>query len=142
MVSVVYYGSTKTPSWVNASSSNGNCSQVNQKHSKPNWKRCQNRNVRVSCISLGISGREDSVDKNKSTNNLSSKTITLGVTRIHNICSTFVQLITSITFKALHYAGTTDSPKTLHYYVEYCSCQGQLPSQKQTECHCWIYVPT
>lgn len=33
---------TKTSSWINASSGNGDGSQVNQKHSETNWQRCQN----------------------------------------------------------------------------------------------------
>lgn len=76
------------------------------------------RNVGVSGVSLGISGRENSVDKNKGANNLSSKAITLGVSMTHKICSAFVQLIACISLKALHHTSTTDGSKTLHDNVE------------------------
>ena len=100
------------------------------------------RNVRVSSVSLGISGGEDGVNKNKGANNLSSKAITLGVSMAHKIRSTFEQLIPCIPLKPLDHTSTTDSSKTLHHNVEHGSRQGQLPSQKQTERHCRIYVPT
>ena len=41
-VSVEDYGSPETPSWVNASSCDGNGGQVDQEHSKPDGKRGQN----------------------------------------------------------------------------------------------------
>jgi hypothetical protein len=46
------------------------------------------RDMGVSGTPLGIRGREDSVDKNKSANNLSTKAITFGVTRTNHIGTT------------------------------------------------------
>ncbi|WVZ24502.1 hypothetical protein V8G54_003046, partial [Vigna mungo] len=116
MVPVVDNGCSKTPSRVNSSSCDGNGRQVDQEHSKSDGKWSQNlqlnisyhkinhiqakfgykcmqckeqsyRNVRISGVSLGISCRENGVDKNKSANNLSSKSITFSVSRVHKISS-------------------------------------------------------
>jgi hypothetical protein len=38
MVPVVDDGGTQAPSWVDTSSSDGNCGQVHQKHGEPNWQ--------------------------------------------------------------------------------------------------------
>ncbi|GAV83875.1 LOW QUALITY PROTEIN: hypothetical protein CFOL_v3_27320, partial [Cephalotus follicularis] len=96
--------------------------------------------MRVSGISLGISCREYSVDKNKGANNLSTKTSTLGVSRGHNIGSTTQNLILAA-LESLDYTCTTDGTKALHNDVEDCPCKGQLPCQ-QTKGHCWVDVST
>lgn len=45
-------------------------------------------NVRVSGATLSIGGGEDGVNKNKGANNLSTETITLGVTRGNKVSTT------------------------------------------------------
>ena len=97
--------------------------------------------MRVSGVSLGISSREDSVDKDKSANNLSSKAITLGVAMVHNVGSTTIALIKGWS-KTLHNPSSTDSSKALHDYVKHCPCKGQLPCQKEPKGHSWVYVST
>ena len=83
--------------------------------------------MRISGVSLGISGREDSVNKNKGSNNLSTKTITLGVAVSNNIGSTTQPLVVLWTFESLDNTSTTDGTKALHDHVEDSSCQGKLP---------------
>lgn len=95
--------------------------------------------MRVSGVSLGISSRKDSVNKDKSANNLSTKTITLGVAMVHRISSTTQHLIT-VLFESLHNSSTTDCTKALHHYVENSSCKRQFPCQKQTKSHSWVYM--
>ena len=83
--------------------------------------------MRVSGVSLGISSRENSVDKNKSANDLSTKTITLGVAMVHNVSSTTQHLISTVSLESLHYTSSTDGTKALHDDVEDCPCKGQFP---------------
>ena len=95
----------------------------------------------VSSISLSISCWENGVDKNKSSNDLSTKAIPLGVAMVHCIGSTTRTFKQSL-FKAFHHACAANGTKALHHYVEYCSCQGKFPCKEETKCHCWVYVPT
>ncbi|GAV56778.1 LOW QUALITY PROTEIN: hypothetical protein CFOL_v3_00320, partial [Cephalotus follicularis] len=95
----------------------------------------------VSGATLGISGRENSVHKNKGSKNLSTKAITLGVTRLNSVSSTTKKFESATTFETLHYTSTADCAKALHDHVKQCPCQ-QLPSQKQPKSHRWVYVTT
>ena len=70
MVLVEDDGRTKTPSWVDTGAGYGNSCQVYQENGEPNWQRCQYRDVGISGTALGISGREDGVNKHKGTNDL------------------------------------------------------------------------
>ncbi|KAG9159420.1 hypothetical protein Leryth_010973 [Lithospermum erythrorhizon] len=72
LVLVVDQGSAKTPSRVDTGAGDGNGGQVNHENSKSNWKSGKRayRDMRISSTPFGISGREDSVDKNKSSNDL------------------------------------------------------------------------
>lgn len=97
--------------------------------------------MRVSGIPLGISGREDSVNKDKSANNLSPKAITLGVAMVNNIGSTSQKLIL-VLLEALHNTCTSNSTKGLHDYVENSSCKGEFPCQEETKGHSWVDVST
>ncbi len=54
---------------------------MNQKHCKPNGKRSQNRDMRISGISLGIGSGEDGVDENEGTDDLSTEAAAFGVAR-------------------------------------------------------------
>lgn len=134
--------STKTPSRVDTGSGDGNSSQVNQEHSEPNWQWCQKWNVRISCVALGIGGREDGVDKNKGTNNLSAKTVAFGVTRGDEVGTAIVAAVEGFALEALNNSSTANCSKALHYHIEYCPRQRQLPRQEQTECHCRVNVTT
>ena len=99
------------------------------------------RDVRVSGVSLGIRGREDSVDKNKGANDLSTKAIALGVAMAHKVGSTTIGLV-QVLLEALHHTSSTDGPKALHDDVEQSSCEGELPCQKESEGHSWVDVST
>ena len=93
--------------------------------------------MRVSSISLGISGREDSVNKDKGAYNLSTKAITLGVAMCHNIGPT-TQHLEWGRLEPLDHTSTTDGSKALHHHVEDGPSEGQLPCQKQPKGHCWV----
>lgn len=95
--------------------------------------------MRVSGASLGISGREDSVDKNKGANDLSTKAIALGVAMVHNVGSTIIDLV-SVLLEAPHDTSSTDGTKALHDDVKYSSCEGELPCQKESKGHSWVDV--
>jgi len=131
-VLVVNEGCTKTPSWVDTSSCDRNGGQVNQKHCKPNRQWCQDRNMGIPGISLGISGREDSVDKHKGANNLCSKAITLGISMTDGIGSTTKPLVL-VFLEALYHSSTTDSSQALHYHVKTqpWSARASLPTTAQ-----------
>ena len=95
----------------------------------------------VSGIPLGISGREDSVDKDKGAHNLSTQPITLCVARGHHIGPTTIGLIQAL-LEPFHHTSTTDGTQALHHHVEDGPGQGQLPCQEQPKGHCWVDVPT
>jgi hypothetical protein len=100
------------------------------------------RDMRVSSVSLGIGGREDSVDKNKGTDYLRTKAITLGVSMVHNISSATLKLVVVASLETLHYTSTTDCTKALHDDVKHSPCQRELPCQKQPKGHSWVDVST
>lgn len=104
---VVDDGSSETPGRINAGSGDGNGGQMDQKHCKPNGKRSQNRDVRISGISLSIGGGEDGVDENEGTDDLSTKTATLGVARGHEVGTTEL-LHVGGPLEALDDAGAAD----------------------------------
>jgi len=81
----------------------------------------------VSGTTLGISCREDSVDKNKSANNLSTKAITFGVTMSDHIGTTIMQLVVCFPVKSFHHTSTAYGTKALHHHVEHGPRQGQFP---------------
>lgn len=91
--------------------------------------------MRVPGAPFGISGRENCVDKNKSTNNLGTKTITLGVAMSYDVGTAGEPPVLAGTHETLYNASTTDGSQTLHHHVEKCTCQRQLPRQEQAECH-------
>lgn len=95
------------------------------------------RNVGISGISLGISGRKDSVDKHKGANNLSSKAWSLGISWAYGIGSTTKPLVLAL-LEALYHSSTTDSSQALHYDVEHRPGERELPCQKQPKSHCWV----
>lgn len=141
MLPVVDDCSSETPGRINAGAGNGNGGQMNQKHCKPNGKRSQNRDVRISGISLGIGGGEDGVDENEGTDNLSTETAALGVARGDEVRTTEL-LHVGGALEALHDARAADGTKALHYDVEYGSGEGQFPGQEKPERHRRINVST
>ena len=63
--------------------------------------------MRVSGISLGIGGGEDSVDENEGAYDLSAKATALGVARGHEVGTTELLHVDGL-LEALHDAGTAD----------------------------------
>lgn len=103
--------------------------------------KCTHRNMGISCVPLGVSGREDGVDQDEGANDLSTKAIALGVAIGDNVGSTTVAHVKPL-LEALNYSSSTDCSKALHDHVEDGPGQGQLPSQEQPEGHCWVDVPS
>lgn len=94
----------------------------------------------VSGAALGISGRENCVDKNKGANDLSTKPWSFGVAMGYRVGPATKHLEGAALLEALHYRRTGDRPKRLHDDVENRPCQRQLPGQKQPERHRRVYV--
>jgi len=64
--------------------------------------------MRVTSVSLGISGREDGVNKDKGSNNLSSKTTSFGVAMSYGVGSTSQSLVL-LWLEPLDHTSSTDS---------------------------------
>src|SRR5574337_119574 len=114
---------------------------MNQKHCKPNGKRSQNRDMRISGISLGIGSGEDGVDENEGTDDLSTEAAAFGVARGDEVRTTEL-LHVGRPLEALHDTGAADGAKALHYDVEYGSGEGQFSRQEKPKRHRRINVPT
>jgi hypothetical protein len=71
------------------------------------------RNVGISGISLGVGGRENSVDKHEGANNLGAKAITLGISGADGIGTTTKPLVLAF-LEAFYYTSTADGSQTLH----------------------------
>lgn len=99
------------------------------------------RDVGVSSVTLGVSGGEDSVDKDEGANNLSTKPISFGVASVHHIGTTTQRVVPAL-LETLHYTRTTYRTQALHHHVVHCPRQRQLPCQEQPKGHRWIYMPT
>jgi hypothetical protein len=99
------------------------------------------RNMRIPRIPLGVGGREDGVDQDEGANDLSAKTIALGVAIGNYVGTTTVAHVKPL-LEALNDSSSTDCPKALHDYVEDGPRQGQLPGQEQPKGHCWVDVPS
>lgn len=95
------------------------------------------RDMGISGITLGISGGENSVDKNKSANNLSSKPSSFAVSWPNGVGSAAEHFVLSF-FKCLHHPSAAYGSQTLHYHVKHSSDKRQLSSQQQSECHRWV----
>lgn len=93
----------------------------------------------VSGATLGVSGRENGVDKDEGANDLSAKAVTFGVTSGYEVSSSVVSLV-DVLLEALHHSSPANGTKTLHHYVEHCPSQRQLPRQEQPERHSRVYV--
>ena len=96
--------------------------------------------MRVSGVTFGIGGGENGVNKDESANNLSTKTITLGVTRGNKVGTTIQRTVFCFPLETLHHASATNSTQALHHDVENRPGQRQLPRQKQPKCHRRVYV--
>ena len=97
------------------------------------------RHMRISSIPLGISSREDSVDQNKGSNDLSTQTSAFAVAISEGIGPTTIPDVEG-TLEGLHQPNSTDSTQALSHHVQDSPDQRHLTSQEQPKCHCWVDV--
>ena len=95
----------------------------------------------VAGAPLGIGGREDGVDKDKSPNDLSTEAISLRIAMLDNIGATTLYLIEPW-LEGLHDTGTADGTQALHYHVVHEARQAYLAGQEQAPCDSRVDVPT
>ena len=81
----------------------------------------------VPSVPLRISGREDSVDKNEGTNNLSTQSSTLVVAISNRVSTTSIPVVVCL-LEPLGQSSATDSTSTLCYYVQQRPYQRHLAS--------------
>lgn len=110
-------------------------------HASKQAAACAYRNMRITGAALGISGGEDSVNKHKSANYLSTQCGALVVTLLHEISSTSESVVVTL-HEGFHQTNTTDSTQTLCHHVRNSSNQGQLPRQEQPQRHRRVNVTT
>lgn len=99
------------------------------------------RNMGVSGVPLGVSCREDGVDKDKSSDDLSAEANALVVARSQLICATAVQIIER-GLEGLHQPHAADCTQALSYYVQERPHQRHLPRQEESESHRRVDVST
>lgn len=99
------------------------------------------RNMGVSGVALGIGGRENSVNKNKSANNLGAETVAFGVSGVDNVGAAALGVVQGFS-EPLHHSGTANRPKTLHHNVVHQSRKRHFPRQKQPKRHRRINMTT
>lgn len=68
------HGGAEASSWIDASASDRNCSEMNHENSEPNGEWSQHRNVGISGVAFGISGGEDGVEKDEGADDLDGET--------------------------------------------------------------------
>ena len=93
-------GRTEASSRVNASAGDGNGGEVNNEDSKANGEWSQDRNMGISSIAFGISGGEDSIQKNKGAHNLNSKASASAIT-INELVSATAIVVVMISLQCL-----------------------------------------
>ena len=74
------------------------------------------RDMRVTCTSLGVSCREDSVNKHKSANDLSTQSCACAVPVSHCVSTTSKRVVVWL-HEGLDQANTTDCAQALSHHV-------------------------
>ena len=97
--------------------------------------------MRVTSASLRVSSGEDGVNEDESSNDLSSESSSLAVTRGYGVSSASESVVRSL-HESLHETHTTNGSKTLSYHVPNSSHKRDLTRQEQTESHSWVDVTT
>lgn len=93
----------------------------------------------VSSIPLGISGGEDSVDKNKSTDDFSTQSSALVVPCLQLVGSASIAIVIRL-LEGLHQTTAAYCTQALCHHVQNSPDERHLPRQKQTKGHCWVDV--
>lgn len=99
------------------------------------------RNMGVPSVALGVSCREDSVDKDEGADNLRTEAGALAVAVSERVGAATVTLVVG-SLEGLHEAAPTDCTEALCHHVQDGSHQGNLAGQEQPECNRRVYVPT
>ncbi|RDX72114.1 hypothetical protein CR513_48451, partial [Mucuna pruriens] len=87
------------------------------------------RDVRVTRASLGVCGRENGVDEDKSADNFRTKSSAFVVAGADGV-STAAEGVVGVLHEGLHQANTADSTQALCYHVSNGSDQGHLTRQE------------
>ncbi|KAF7818610.1 hypothetical protein G2W53_024065 [Senna tora] len=88
--------------------------------------------IPVPVMGMVASSREDGVDENKGTNNLSPQTSAFGVVSRQGVGTTAVPVVVSL-LESLHQTTPTYGSQALRHHVQNCSNQRHLPRQEQPE---------
>ena len=91
----------------------------------------------VSGTPLGVSCREDGVDKDKSSNDLSAQAGAFAVAGGELVGTAPVAIIVS-RLEGFDETHTANGSKTLSHHVQYCSDQRHLSGQEQPKDHCRV----
>ena len=81
----------------------------------------------VSSVPLRVGGREDSVDKNEGTDNLSPQSSALVVAISNRVSTASIPVVVRF-LEPLRQSSATDSTSTLCYHVQQRPYQGHLAS--------------
>ena len=82
--------------------------------------------MRVSGAALGVSGREDGVNKDESADDLCTEAAALGVAVCDHVGTAALGHVERL-MKPLDHTSTANGPQALHRHVEHCPCQRQFP---------------
>ncbi|KAJ0908626.1 hypothetical protein HanRHA438_Chr07g0312501 [Helianthus annuus] len=92
------------------------------------------RDMGISCISLGISGREDGVNEDKCANDFSTQTSAFAVAICELIGTTAISIVVSL-LESFNQTATTYGTQALSHDVHERPWECHLSSQKQPKCH-------
>ena len=88
----------------------------------------------VSGAPLGVSSREDGVDKDESSDDLSAQAGALAVAKGELVDAAAVAVVVS-RLEGFDKSDAANGSKTLSHHVQNCSDQRHLPSQEQPKSH-------
>ena len=97
------------------------------------------RHVGVAGAALGVSGREDSVDKDEGADDLSGKASSLGVVGVQLVGSASIANVVSL-LEAFDEGATTDCTQTPRDHVQKSTDQRYLSGEEQTKGHRGVNV--
>lgn len=97
--------------------------------------------MRVTSVSLGISGGEHGVDQQKSADNLGSEGGASAET-VGDEVSSATMAVVSMLHERFYQGNADNGSETLRRHVSYRSDHRHLSRQQQPKRHGWIYMPT
>jgi len=96
--------------------------------------------MRVPSASLRISGGENSVHKNKGSNDFSTQGSAFVVAVAHGVSPSTVPVVVGF-LEPLRQPSAADCAGALCYHVEQRPHQRHLAPEEQPQCHCRVDVP-